>query len=97
MTSKNCGGAAGATGQYFLFIHSCIISRTNLLEANPGDKVILDSGDSTMSLIIATGSLWEGLVNFPDDEKLEFIEEWRNKFKNNVVIVGVGIGETVFF
>ena len=41
------------------------------------------------------------LTDYPDDEKLykEFIEEWRNKFKNanNVAIVGVGIGETVFF
>ena len=55
-------------------------------------------------MVIATGSSWEGLADFPDEEILykEFIEEWRNKFKNanNVVIVGggaVGIGEAASF
>ena len=79
------------------------------MEANPGGrggKVILDNGDEVLYdvVVIATGSSWESLVNFPDDETLykEFVEEWRNKFKkaNNVVIVGggaVGIGETASF
>ena len=76
------------------------------MEANPGGrggKVILENGDEVLYdvVIIATGSSWEGLVDFPDDETQykEFVEEWRNKFKkaNNVVIAGggaVGIGET---
>ena len=82
------------------------IGRATSVEANPGGrggKVILDNGDEVLYdvVVIATGSSWESLVNFPDDETLykEFVEEWRNKFKkaNNVVIVGggaVGIGET---
>ena len=85
------------------------IGKATSVEANPGGrggKVILDSGDEVLYdvVIIATGSSWEGLADFPDDETLykEFIEEWRKKFKNanNVVIVGggaVGIGETAFF
>jgi NADPH-dependent 2,4-dienoyl-CoA reductase/sulfur reductase-like enzyme len=85
-----------------------MIGKATSVEANPGGrggKVILDSGDEVLYdvVVIATGSLWEGLADFPDDEILykEFIEEWRNKFKNanNVVIVGggaVGIGKTVF-
>jgi apoptosis-inducing factor 2 len=85
------------------------IGKATSVEANPGGrggKVILDSGDEVLYdvVVIATGSSWEGMADFPDDEILykEFIEEWRNKIKNanNVVIVGggaVGIGETVFF
>ena len=85
------------------------IGKATSVEANPGGrggKVILDSGDEVLYdvVIIATGSLWEGLADFPDDETLckEFIEEWRNKFKNanHVVIAGggaVGIGKTTFF
>jgi apoptosis-inducing factor 2 len=85
------------------------IGKASSVEANPGGrggKVILDSGDEVLYdvVVIATGSLWEGLVAFPDDETLykEYVEEWRNKFKNanNVVIVGggaVGIGETASF
>ena len=81
------------------------IGKATSVEANPGGrggKVILDSGDEVLydAVVVATGSSWEGLVDFPDDETLykEFIEEWRNKFENanNVVIVGggaVGIGE----
>ena len=85
------------------------IGRATSVEANPGGrggKVILDNGDEVLYdvVVIATGSSWESLVNFPDDETLykEFVEEWRNKFKkaNNVVIVGggaVGIGEVASF
>ena len=45
------------------------------MEVNPGgrgDIVILDSDDEILHdvLIIATGSLWEGLADFPDDKKL---------------------------
>ena len=86
-----------------------MIGKATSVEANPGGrggKVILDNGDEVLYdvVVIATGSLWEGLVDFPDDEirYKEFIEEWRNKFKtaNNVVIAGggaVGIGELVSF
>ena len=85
------------------------IGKATSVEANPGGrggKVILESGDEVLYdvVVIATGSLWDGLADFPDDERLykEFIEEWRNKFKNanNVVIVGggaVGIGQTPSF
>jgi len=75
------------------------IGRATSVEANPGGrggKVILDSGDEVLYdvVVIATGSSWEGLVNFPDDETLyrEYVEEWRNKFENanNVVIAGGG-------
>jgi NADH dehydrogenase FAD-containing subunit len=85
------------------------IGKATSVEANPGGKggkVILENGDEVLYdvAVIATGSTWEGLVDFPDDETAykEFIEEWRNKFEkaNNVVIVGggaVGIGETASF
>lgn len=85
------------------------IGKATSVEANPGGrggKVILHSGDEVLYdvVVIATGSLWEGLADFPDDEiqYKEFVEEWRNKFKNanNVVIVGggaVGIGESASF
>lgn len=85
------------------------IGKATSVDANPGGrggKVILESGDEVLYdvVVIATGSLWDGLADFPDDERLykEFIEEWRNKFKNanNVVIVGggaVGIGEIASF
>lgn len=85
------------------------IGKATSVEANPGGrggKVILESGDEVLYdvVVIATGSSWEGLADFPDDERLykEFIEEWRNKFKNanNVVIAGggaVGIGESASF
>ena len=85
------------------------IGRATSVEANPGGrggKVILDTGDEVLYdvVVIATGSSWEGLVNFPDDETLyrEYVEEWRNKFENanNVVIAGggaVGIGKTASF
>ena len=78
------------------------------VEANPGGrggKVLLEGGEEVLYdvVVIATGSSWEGLVNFPEDEALykEFIEEWRNKFDQaeDVVIVGggaVGIGEVSF-
>lgn len=86
-----------------------IIGKATSVEANPGGrggKVVLDSKDEVLydAVVIATGSSWEGLANFPEDETLykEFIEEWRNKFEhaNNVVIVGggaVGIGEAASF
>lgn len=85
------------------------IGKATSVEANPGGrggKVILESGDEVLYdvVVIATGSLWEGLPDFPDDEirYKEYIEEWRSKFKdaNNVVIVGggaVGIGQTASF
>jgi apoptosis-inducing factor 2 len=81
------------------------IGKATSVEADPGGrggKVILDTGDEVLYdvVVVATGSSWEGLVDFPNDERLyrEFIEEWRNKFENanDVVIVGggaVGIGE----
>jgi len=76
-----------------------VIGKATSVEANPGGrggKVILNSGDEVLYdvVVVATGSSWEGLVDFPDDENLykEFTEDWRNKFKdaNNVVIVGGG-------
>lgn len=85
------------------------IGKATSIEANPGGrggKIVLESGDEVLYdvVVIATGSSWEGLVDFPDDETLykKFIEEWRDKFEhaNNVVIVGggaVGIGEGRLF
>ena len=85
------------------------IGKATSVEANSGGrggKIILDNEDEMPYdvVVVATGSSWEGLVDFPDDETLykEFIEEWRTKFENanNVVIVGggaVGIGETAYF
>jgi len=85
------------------------IGKATSIEANPGGrggKIVLESGDEVLYdvVVIATGSSWEGLVDFPDDETLykKFIEEWRDKFEhaNNVVIVGggaVGIGEDRLF
>jgi len=81
-----------------------IISAVSSIEetkGGEGGKVILKSGEQVAYhvLAVATGSAWEGMVSFPDEESLykEHIESWRNKFEKaqDIVIVGggaVGIG-----
>ncbi|KAF8970472.1 hypothetical protein BDZ97DRAFT_1791626 [Flammula alnicola] len=61
-----------------------------------GGRVILKTGEQVTYdvLAVATGSAWQGLVSFPDEESRykEHIELWRNKFEKaqNIVIVGGG-------
>ncbi|KAF8156792.1 FAD/NAD(P)-binding domain-containing protein [Crassisporium funariophilum] len=61
-----------------------------------GGIAVLDGGEQVVYdvLVVATGSSWEGLVAFPDEESLykEHVELWRNKFQKaeNIVIVGGG-------
>lgn len=73
------------------------------IKGRPGGRVILKDGTEVPYdiLTVATGSAWEGLVSFPEDEHLlrAHIELWRDKFEKaqNIVIVGggpVGIGES---
>ncbi|KDR68432.1 hypothetical protein GALMADRAFT_78581 [Galerina marginata CBS 339.88] len=62
----------------------------------PGGRVILRGGEEVAYdvLAVATGSAWEGLVSFPDEENLykEHIALWRNKFETaqDIIIVGGG-------
>lgn len=70
--------------------------------ADGGGSVIL-SGDETIPfkfLVLATGSKWEGPLQFPNDkvDATTRVSQWREKFKNaqTYVIVGagaVGLGE----
>lgn len=77
------------------------VSSIEETKGGEGGKVILKSGEQVAYhvLAVATGSAWEGMVSFPDEESLckEHVESWRNKFQNaqDIVIVGggaVGIG-----
>lgn len=77
------------------------VSSIEETKGGEGGKVILKSGEQVAYhvLAVATGSAWEGMLSFPDEESLyeEHIELWRNKFEKaqDIVIVGggaVGIG-----
>lgn len=67
-----------------------------------GGSVTLASGETVpyYILALAPGSAWSSALAFPDgdDEVLDFIRQWRDKFKKakHVVLVGggaIGIGE----
>lgn len=73
--------------------------------AGKGGQVVLENGErvSYASLVLATGSVWPGPLNFPehDDEVRAHINAWRSKYENakHVVIVGggaVGIGKSIW-
>ncbi|KIM42121.1 hypothetical protein M413DRAFT_127435 [Hebeloma cylindrosporum] len=72
------------------------VSSIEETKGGEGGKVILKSGEQVAYhvLAVATGSAWEGMVSFPDEETLykEHIELWRSKFENaqDIVIVGGG-------
>ena len=70
-------------------------------KAGNGGNIILSDGETISYdvLVLATGSTWDGLVAFPEEEKdyFEHVHLWRNKFKiaQDIVIMGggaVGIG-----
>lgn len=74
--------------------------------AGTGGDVVLESGERVpfRYVVLATGSLWEGPLALPDenDALLNWVQEWRTKFKNanDIVIVGagaVGLGSTISF
>ncbi|KAL1950022.1 hypothetical protein VTO73DRAFT_5144 [Trametes versicolor] len=64
--------------------------------AGKGGEVALENGEriSYASLVLATGSVWPGPLNFPehDDEVRAHISSWRSKYEKakHVVIVGGG-------
>ena len=69
-----------------------------------GGKVILEDGQSVKYdiLVLAPGSKWEGLLDFPLGEQnvQEHIQGWRNKFRSakSITIGGggaVGIGSSL--
>ncbi|KAF5340263.1 hypothetical protein D9611_007913 [Ephemerocybe angulata] len=61
-----------------------------------GGDVILDTGERVPYdvIILATGSIWEGIVAFPNKpgEYVEHVESWRRKIRaaQKIVIVGGG-------
>ncbi|OSC98053.1 FAD/NAD-P-binding domain-containing protein [Trametes coccinea BRFM310] len=61
-----------------------------------GGKVILEDGEEIpyAALVLATGSIWSGPINFPqkDADVRAHISSWRNKYEKarHVVIVGGG-------
>ncbi|KAF6757673.1 hypothetical protein DFP72DRAFT_890326 [Ephemerocybe angulata] len=61
-----------------------------------GGDVILDTGERVPYdvIILATGSIWEGVVAFPNKpgEYVEHVESWRRKIRaaQKIVIVGGG-------
>lgn len=72
--------------------------------AGKGGEVALENGEriSYASLVLATGSVWPGPLNFPehDDEVRAHISSWRSKYEKakHVVIVGggaVGLGKCI--
>ncbi|KAI0076565.1 FAD/NAD-P-binding domain-containing protein [Panus rudis PR-1116 ss-1] len=71
---------------------------TAIEESAPGKggNVVLQKGDKIPydSLIIATGSIWPGALNFPnaDEEVRGWVSDWRRKYANakHVVIIGGG-------
>ncbi|CDO72240.1 hypothetical protein BN946_scf184970.g92 [Trametes cinnabarina] len=61
-----------------------------------GGKVVLEDGEEIpySALVLATGSIWPGPINFPqkDADVRAHINSWRSKYEkaNHVVIVGGG-------
>lgn len=77
------------------------VSSIEETKGGEGGKVILKSGEQIAYhvLAVATGSAWEGMLSFPNEESSykEHIRLWRNRFEKaqDIVIVGggaVGIG-----
>lgn len=69
-----------------------------------GGTVTLNTGQRIdyNVIVLATGSVWEGFLNFPTEPEEYFVhvESWRRKFSDaqDIIIVGggpVGIGELV--
>lgn len=78
-----------------------VTSIEKLRSPKRGGNVILDSGEQIHydAIVLATGSIWEGLLAFPKPEKqyLDHVETWRKRFREarDIVVVGggpVGIG-----
>lgn len=72
-------------------------------ESGRGGKVVTDSGKDYEyeALVLATGSLWEGVLNIPQlkEEAVTFINDWRGKIEDSagVVLVGGGAVGTGWF
>lgn len=71
------------------------------LRGTRGGNVILNNGEQLRydAIVLATGSIWEGLLAFPktEDRYLEHVKTWRKRFREarDIVVVGggaVGIG-----
>lgn len=86
--------------------HSSLkIGTVSSIEANAhkgGGNVVLKDGEKVSydALVLATGSLWEGPLAFPEEEQAcnEHVQTWRNRFQDakNIVIAGggaVGLGQ----
>ena len=88
---------ANGDGEY---VHGSVVAIEK--EGYTGGHVVLQNGTRIQYhvLILATGSIWEGPSNIPDDpeEIQRFLNQYRTTIKNakNIVVAGggsVGIGE----
>ncbi|TFK41532.1 hypothetical protein BDQ12DRAFT_764947 [Crucibulum laeve] len=79
------------------------VSSIEELKEGSGGLLVLANGDKVAYdvLVLATGSKWEGMLAFPNEEEgcVAHFRSWQKKFKdaNDIVIVGGGAAGIVEF